>query len=289
MDDRMNDTKFINYFENKVKETIDKFNLISKNDRLLVACSGGKDSTSLLHLLKKFGYKVEAIFIDLHLGDYSKRNQKNVRMFCKENKIKLHEFSFRNEFGCSVCYMKSVLKSKNIIMRSCKICAILRRWLLNRKARELKANKLVTGHNLDDEVETILMNFFSGNMNLLARMGPITGVIKNEKFVPRIKPLYFCTNEETAKYSKSMSFPVVYEKCPCSTDAYRGHFRRFISEVEKNHPGTKDKMVKDFLKLLPKLKQNSKKNKNICYCENCEEPSSKNLCNACQLMKELTR
>jgi uncharacterized protein (TIGR00269 family) len=289
MHNGMNKTQFVIDLENKVKKTIDDFKLISKNDRLLVACSGGKDSTSLLYLLKKFGYKVEAVFIDLHLGEYSKRNQKNVRMFCKENKIKLHEFSLRKEFGCSVCYMKSVLESKNIIIRSCKICAILRRQILNKKARELKATKLVTGHNLDDEVETILMNLFNGNINLLARMGPITGVITNEKFVPRIKPFYFCTNEETTMYSKLIGLPVVYEKCPCSKDAYRGYFRRFINEVEKTHPRTKEKIIEDFLKLLPEFKKFSKTDKKINYCVVCGEPSGKRLCNACQLMKQLTK
>jgi len=285
----MNKTQFVNYFENKVKNTIDKFSLISKNDKLIVACSGGKDSTSILYLLNKFGYSVEAMFIDLHLGNYSKRSKKNVRMLCEKNKIKLYEFSLRGEFGRSVCYMKSVLKSKNIIMRSCKICGILRRWLLNKKARELKATKLVTGHNLDDESETILMNIFNGNINLLARMGLVTGVIRNEKFIPRIKPLYFCTNEETTKYSKLMRLPVLYERCPCSVDAYRGHFRRFINEIEKNNPGTKEKIVKDFLRLLPEFKKISKRNKKINYCEVCGEPSSKHLCNACQLMKQLTK
>jgi uncharacterized protein (TIGR00269 family) len=285
----MKETRFINYFEDKVKNTIDDFNLISKNDKLLVACSGGKDSTSILHILKKFGYKTEAVFIDMHLGNYSKVNQKNVRMFCKKNRIKLHEFSLRNEFGCTVCYMKSVLESKNIVMRSCKICGILRRQILNKKARELKATKLITGHNIDDEVETILMNLFNGNINLLARMGPMTGVITNEKFVPRIKPLYFCTNEETTKYAKLINLPVVYEKCPCSKDAYRGHFRRFINEVEKTNPGTKEKIVKDFLRLLPEFKKFSNTDKKINYCEVCGEPSGKNLCNACQLMKQLTK
>jgi len=285
----MNNTQFVNYFENKVKKTIDNFKLISKDDRLLIACSGGKDSTSLLYLLKKFGYRVGALFIDLHLGDYSKRNQKNVRMFCKKDRIKLHEFSLREEFGCSVCYIKSVLESKGIVMRSCKICGILRRQILNKKARELKATKLVTGHNIDDEVETILMNLFNGNINLLARMGPMTGVIRNEKFVPRIKPLYFCTNEETKTYSNLMNFPVVYEKCPCSKDAYRGHFRRFINEVEIIQPGTKEKIIKDFLRLLPEFKKFAKTDKKINYCEVCGEPSGKNLCNVCQLMKNLTK
>jgi uncharacterized protein (TIGR00269 family) len=174
-------------------------------------------------------------------------------------------------------------------MRSCKICAILRRWILNRKARELKATKLVTGHNLDDEVETILMNMFNGNINLFSRMGPMTGVIRNEKFVPRIKPFYFCTNEETTMYSKLISLPVIYEKCPCSKDAHRGYFRKFINEVEKTYPGTKNKIVKDFLKLLPEFKKFSMVNKKINYCEVCGEPSGKHLCNACQLMKQLTK
>jgi uncharacterized protein (TIGR00269 family) len=289
MNHGMNESQFVDYFENKVKKTIDNFKLISKNDRLLIACSGGKDSTSLLYLLKKFGYRVEAIFIDLHLGDYSKKNQKNVRMFCKKNRIKLHELSLRKEFGCSVCYIKSVLESKGIIMRSCKICGILRRQILNKKARGLKATKLVTGHNIDDEVETILMNLFNGNINLLARMGPMTGVIKNEKFVPRIKPLYFCTNEETKMYSSIMNFPVVYEKCPCSKDAYRGHFRRFINEIEKIQSGTKEKIIKDLLRLLPEFKKFAKTDKKINYCEICGEPSGKNLCNVCQLMKNLTK
>jgi len=285
----MNDKQFIQDFENRVKDTIEKYSLINKKDRVMVACSGGKDSTTLLYLLNKFGYHVEGIFIDLHLGNYSKTNLRNVKSFCKKNKIKLHEFSFRNEFGYSVCYIKSVLKSKNITLRSCNICGILRRWLLNRKTRELKATKLVTGHNLDDEVETILMNFFNGNINLIIRIGPEVGVIKNEKFVPRIKPLYFVTNEETTKYSKLMKFPVLYEKCPCSVDAHRGNFRRFIKETEEKYPGTKNRIAKSFLEVLPELRGFYKTDKKINYCEVCGEPSSINVCNACTLFKKLAK
>jgi uncharacterized protein (TIGR00269 family) len=259
----MNEKQFVKQFEKRVKDTIENYKLINKRDRVMVACSGGKDSTTMLYLLKKFGYRIEAIFIDLHLGNYSKKNLKNVKLFCKKNNVKLHKFSFRGEFGCSVCYMKSVLKSKNIVMNSCNICGVLRRWLLNKKARELKATKLVTGHNLDDEVETIFMNFFSGNINLSLRLGPITGVIEDEKFVPRVKPLYFCTNEEVAKYSKLMQFPVLYEKCPCSVDAYRGNYRRFINEIEEKHPGTKLKIVTNFLRIIPELREFYKTDKRL--------------------------
>jgi uncharacterized protein (TIGR00269 family) len=285
----MNNKEFIEDFEERVKDTIEKYNLIDKKDKVMVACSGGKDSTTLLYLLNKFGYHVEGIFIDLHLGNYSKTNLRNVKSFCKKNKIKLHEFSFRGEFGYSVCYMKSILKSKNIILSSCNICGILRRWLLNRKTRELKATKFVTGHNLDDEIETILMNFFNGNINLITRIGPNVGVTKNEKFVPRIKPLYFVTNEETTRYSKLMKFPVLYEKCPCSVDAHRGNFRRFVKEIEEKYPGTKNRIINNFLEILPEMRKFYKTDKKINYCGFCGEPSSNNICNACSLFKKLAK
>jgi len=274
----------IKKFEDKVKKTIKKYGLIDKDDRLLVASSGGKDSTTVLYLLKKFGYKAEAIFIDLLIGNYSKKNKENLIKFCKENKIKLHIISFRDKFGYSLCYIRDILKSKGIKLKSCTICGILKRYLLNMEARRLKATKLATGHNLDDELQTILMNFFKGKNEHNAKLGPKIGMIQDKKFIQRIKPLYFCTVKETEEYSRLMRFPVIYEKCPCSTDVFRRSIRNGLDEFDDK---TKINAVNNFLKLLPGLKEYyGKKNKEkLNYCKICNEPSRNEICSACKIIR----
>ena len=86
-----------------------------------------------------------------------------------------------------------------------------------------------------------------------------------------------------------MKFPVLYEKCPCSVDAHRGNFRRFIKDVEEKYPGAKDRIVGSFLEILPELREFYKTDKKINYCEICGEPSSGNVCNACNLFKKLAK
>ncbi|MEM2918693.1 MAG: TIGR00269 family protein [Candidatus Altiarchaeota archaeon] len=281
----MDEKNFVEHFEEQVKKTIDDFELIAKGDKILVACSGGKDSTTALYLLKKFGYKVEALFIDLLLGRYSEKNFENIKKFCNENKIKLHKVSIRDEFGYKICYIHSILKSKGYSIKNCTICGVMKRSIMNRKARELNATKMATGHNLDDEAQTIFMNFLQGNLSLCAKLGPKTGFIKDEKFVPRIKPLYFCPEEEIRKYSMLKKFPVLYEKCPCAVDTFRLEIKGYLNEIEKKNPGVKEKIVYNFIKILPKIKEYYKSDEKLKYCKICGEPSRKEICKACEIVR----
>ncbi len=272
--------------EKKVLETIKNYKLLSKKDKVLVAASGGKDSTVVLYLLKKLGFNVSALFIDLGIENYSKKNKENIREFCKNEKIKLYERSFEKEFGFSLSKIKRKLVKVDKNLKACTVCGILRRYLLNKIARKLKVDKIATGHNLDDEAQAILMNLFKANTNISARLGPVVGVLKDKKFIPRVKPLYFIPEENIREYSVKKRFPVLYDKCPYVQEAYRNYVRDLLNGYEEKQKGTKLKIVKKFLELLPELKK--RYSEKLSYCELCKEPSSGKVCNRCMLLKRLT-
>lgn len=281
--------EFVNRFEKKVEETIKKHRLFTKKDKVIVACSGGKDSTAVLYILKKLGYSIQAITVDVLIGNYTKKNLENLKMFCRENKVELHIISFRNEFGSSMCYIRQALASKGTNLRSCTICGILRRYLINKAARKLNADYVATGHNLDDEAQSIIMNLLRNNLEVGARLGPKTGIERKERkksFVQRTKPLYFCQEKDAIRYSRLMKFPVNYAPCPCRTDSYRNKVRKMLDRLEKTDKDIKPNIVNSFLGVLPMLKRQYS-GREQAYCKMCGEPSRGDICNTCSILEKL--
>jgi uncharacterized protein (TIGR00269 family) len=271
-------------FEQKFKTTILKYKLASKKDKILVAMSGGKDSTTVAYLLKKFGFRVQALHINLLMGLWSKENEEDVRKFCKDNKIPLRVYDIRKEIGYAMCYVKSIV-AKKARLQQCTICGIIRRWLINKKARELGATRLATGHNLDDEAQNVLMNLMKGNPLIGINLGPMTGSIKDKKFVLRIKPLYFIKEKEVEKYSRAKQLPVLYQRCPCVIGAFRHNIRQKLDEMEKQDPNIKENLVNNFLDIQKKMRKNIKTN--LVYCKSCGEPSRNEICKACKIMRHI--
>lgn len=279
---------FIDYFEKKVLRTIRQFNLLEKKENLGVAISGGKDSLTLLCILNKLSkqnpkIKISAILIDEGIKGYRNKTIIAAKKFCGKNRIKLHIYSFRKELKMPLDKMLKVLKAK-----PCTVCGIFRRYLLNKKSKELGFTKLATGHNLDDECQSILMNQFKNNLEASARLGPKAGLSENRNFVQRIKPLYLCTEKETTAYAFISNLMDNFVECPYVSESYRAKVRDMLNGFEANFPGTKYAIANSFLQVLPDLKQRFRKGK-ANSCKKCKEPSSKDKCNACKYIEKLSK
>ncbi|MBI2124397.1 TIGR00269 family protein [Candidatus Pacearchaeota archaeon] len=282
--------KFIQNFEARVLKTIKEYRLAKKGDRIVIAMSGGKDSAATAYLLNKFakklGCKIAALHINLHIGNregYSERCLQAVEKFCSANKIKLNVYDIKKEAGCSICYIRSGVQQR-LKLKNCAVCGVVKKWIFNREARRLKAGRIATGHNLDDEAQTVLMNFFKGNLMLNVNSGPATGIIEDKKFVQRIKPLYFMPEDEIRKYSMLMKLPVVYEKCPCAIDSYRIVIRRFLNKFDNS---ANRRIVDNFAGMLPLLRKKAKSGLAVKYCQSCGEPSRNEICKRCQMTANL--
>lgn len=262
-------------FENKFEEILEK-NKINKKDKILVAISGGKDSVTTAYLLKKLGYNIEGIFIDLCVDDYSKKSLEFIKKFCNDIKIKFHIYNLKKEQGKGMKYFWK----NNEKLNHCAVCGVFKKWILNREARKLKVDYLATGHNLDDETETILLNICKGNLSLGIKSGILTKNISDKKFIPRLKPLFYFENKEIKNFAEKNKLNFVKGICPYREESYRVEIRKFIETLTKKE---KENIIKNFEKVSGKIKRESGE---INYCEICGEPSKNKICKMCKLMNK---
>jgi uncharacterized protein (TIGR00269 family) len=286
---------FIHYLQKKVLYTIRKFDLIKKGETIGVAVSGGKDSMTLLYILnsiaKERNLKIMGFIVNEGIKGtkregkgYREKILPELRSFCKKNNIKLVETSFKKKYGFNI--QEILKKIKSLGISTCYACSLLKRPLLNEMVRKYKCDKIATGHSLDDEAETIILNLTKGSTQLLAKLGPIAGVLEEKKFIPRIKPLYFCSSKEIGLYAKLKELPHDLTTCPIREDTLRVEIRNFLKKLEIEHPEIKSAIVNSYLNLMPLLKTQFKSGK-IQHCKICEEPSSNDICKRCIILKKL--
>lgn len=271
---------FIPYLEDKVKKTIKDYKLLSKKEKVVVAVSGGKDSLTVLYLLAKSRYDVEGIAIDEGIAGYRNYTLRDLKIFSEENGIKIKIISVKKEFGNSLDQMT---KSKRYV--PCTICGVLRRYLLNKYSK--KYDKIVTGHNLDDEAQAIMMNLLRNQPEISARLGPASGLRKFKGFTPRVKPLYFCTEKEIMTYAIIKGFQVRFTECPYTRQSFRSKVRDMLNSQEMVAPGTKMNLVTHFLENLKSLKKAFRSLEEPQSCRKCKEPSKNEICTTCHLIDEL--
>ncbi|MFA5050166.1 MAG: TIGR00269 family protein [Candidatus Micrarchaeia archaeon] len=277
---------FLELFEKRFKKTNREFSFIKKGDKICLALSGGKDSTTLLHLLSKFRkehpFELFAITIDSGIHcDYWKKTMKIAKEHTKSLGIKHYLFSYKNEFGFTLNEFVDKLKIEN----PCSYCGVFRRYILNKQARELGATKLAIGHNLDDAVQTLILNLTRNEPLRLLRFNE--HLLTSPKLVPRIKPLIRIPEEEVIEYAKFKNLNLEPKSCcPYSKYAMRNSARKVVDELELMHPGSKMKMFNSFVSIQKLMKKGINENEfSIGTCSKCSEPSSAKLCMCCRMLK----
>ncbi len=263
---------FTEYFEEKVKRTIEEFGLLEKNDKVCVAASGGKDSVTLLYLLKKFGYEVEALAVNEGIHGYRDHTLSFLKKFCDDNKILLRIHSYEEETG------KRLDKMVKPGSPACNTCGTLRRHVLNKYSEGY--DKIATGHNMDDESQAVLMNLLKAQKKIFYRQGPKTNKVKG--FTQKIKPFYFLREKEIMVYSFIKNINVSYTECPFARLSYRSKVRDALNEYESRHPGTKERILRKYLSI-----KHVSQPKAVSLCSRCGFPASGYECKACRIKESV--
>ena len=277
---------FIQSTQQKVLSNIRKQKLIEKGDKVLVALSGGKDSVMLLDILnllhKRGMVDLVALTIDEGIHGYREDGIRMAYQNVNRMGIEHRVVAFKDYLGHTL----DEIMENPMGRGSCTYCGVFRRWILNQVAKEEKATKIATGHNLDDEVQSIVMNYFEGNIQNLTRIGPISESL-NKNFIVKIKPLREIPEKETALYVLARDLPVHLAGCPYVGDSFRAEIGTYLKEITQKHPTIMYSTLRGFDKIKSALKKEISIKNNMGLCVNCGEPASSEFCKACSFRLSL--
>lgn len=282
---------FAQSMEDKVRATISRYHMLRFDDHLAIAVSGGKDSLSLLHILaklKRFRPKTTftAVTVDEGIEGYRNEALEIAAANCKELEIPHHVVSFKELYGFPLDEIVSRARSKGETeLTACAYCGVLRRKAINAGARQVQANKVATAHTLDDEVQTVLMNIFHGDIMRLAKEKPVTSEV-HPLLVQKIKPFCEIPEKESALYAYVKKIKFQDTPCPYASEALRNDIRGMLNLMESKHAGTKFTVFKAIERLRPALEETAKKEK-FRTCIECGEPSALDLCKCCELLRHV--
>ena len=269
--------------ERRVAETVKTQQMIIPHDRIAVALSGGKDSTALLLLLQKLlpaweDVSLIALTIDEGIIGYREETIHSADRLTRQLGVEHHCISFNELFGDS---LDVFLKGRET--QACSICGILRKKALAKGAQQAGATKLATGHNLDDEAQSVLMNVFRSDLPRLIRN---SGASSSGTFIPRIKPLSLIPEKDIAIYLMLNDAWSVLPECPYTRYALRREVRSMLSGFEYKYPGTMLHLIES-KKKIERYCAGSVISAPLQSCRNCGDPCSGNLCQVCSLLQSL--
>lgn len=228
----------------KTRQAINDFNMINDNDKIAVGLSGGKDSVTLLHILKNYQkfspQKFELIAITLNPGGV---DNGPLHELCKKLDVPFYEI--QTDIAKIVF---DIRKEKN----PCSLCANLRRGAINSIARREGCNKIALGHNEDDVLETFLLNLlYTGSIGTFS---PVS--FMDRSGITLIRPLIYTPEKETKRFIKKNNLLVMPKVCTMDGTSKREDMKQMLFSLKKEIPMVRANLFGAIKRNLPDWKKN---------------------------------
>ena len=272
--------------EERVRRTVTQHHMLEFNDHIAVAVSGGKDSLTLLGLLVKLEERfpksrLTAVSVDEGIDGYRHEALELARGACDNLGVEQKIVSYRELFGVTT----DEIAKMQLDQTPCAYCGVFRRKAINRAAVLIGATKIATAHNLDDEVQTVLLNMLHGDPMRIVRSGPILRDPRG-KFLTRIKPLCDVPEKEIVIYAYLTGLDFQSVTCPHGHEALRNDIRSFLNQMDQKHPGTKFTLQRTAERLRELIEDRALPSE-LNECERCGDPTPHELCEACLMLETI--
>jgi uncharacterized protein (TIGR00269 family) len=268
---------FLGFFSRQVEKAIVKKKLFTREDRILVAVSGGKDSLALMLELAEQDYNVTGLHVDLSIPNSSEAARQVVESFCNRHGLPLQVKTLGDE-GLAIPLVKKTL-SRPV----CSACGKLKRYFFNKAALDGNFNVLATGHNLDDEIARLFSNVLRWDMGYLSDQGPHLPACNG--FARKVKPLFRLSEFETANYAFLKGIDYHTAPCPYSAGASFTFHKTLWEDLEYKMPGRKLDFYLGFLKRGQPVfaAKEAECGEVVAPCERCTYPTSGGICGVCRI------
>ena len=280
------------WFIAQTDRAIEKYKMFTREEPILVAVSGGKDSLSLWDALLQLGYRADGLYIGLGINDpapYSDVSLEKTRAFVASGEWRVagggsapeHDTSYTpllHVFDIEETYGKTIPQIAREKTRGhgkpCAACGLTKRYVMNRLAHDKGYAVLATGHNLDDEVAVLMQNTLRWQTGYLARQAPVLPASR-EGLTRKVKPFCRFYERETATYALVRGIDYIYDECPHAVGNLTNFYKTLLNQLESQSPGAKLGFYLEFLRARGEgAFEQFNKIETLHECEVCGQPTT---------------
>ena len=272
---------FMELCRRQVTKAIEKFAMLTPEDRILEAVSGGKDSLAVWDLLIDLGYQADGLYIGLGIGEYSDVSGEYAKAFAAERGLRLVTIDLRDEYGFDI-----PTASRATRRVPCSACGTSKRHLFDKAALDGGYTVLVTGHNLDDEAAVLFGNTLRWDVEYLARQLPVLPA--RHGFPKKVKPLVRLTERETAAWCIVRGIDYLVDECPMAEGNKHLAYKAALNAIEQESPGSKASFYLNFLDNMAPLLAGTTAaaTDTLQECRSCGAPTTGDLCAFCRVAEK---